>query len=1606
MANRNVDLIIRAKDQGSRALQQIQKALASLSTTQDTVSAGAAKMDAALAGTKGSAAALAQQFSKGFGKEIEKAGAAFQRVEQTVTAARSAFDQQRATLEANKGAYKDLAVQIEGAQRAIVSAAIKLRESGSALDAERLTAAQKAYAALQREASKMPALLAKQEQAVEASAADLAKLEQTALAAAVALREIEKTKMRAAGIVANDPTRVANENARRGIAELAAAEKRVETAIRARQAATAQAEESYRKANENARRGIAELARQEALVEARIRARQNSEVNKQARTGFKTLGLQEAFAAEELERNTRAAQAQARAYSQLDAALRRMQEAGRPTAAQQNQISTSFRRGYIESEALRGSFTKGVRALFQIGAASDTAARQFGNAAGQMTNMRRVFSAFYGDSRQALSLMQRLRGEVLSLTASFVGFYGVFNTGRGFYEAFVTMEAATNRVSAAFQQDAALTAAELERLSEEADRLGISFNTLSTSYSKFLLSGQQAGIENSKLETIFRQVTEAGRVLKLSNEDIEGTLVALTQIAGKGTLQMEELRQQLGDRLPGAVGLVAKSLGYATDELDQFYKDVTNGAISAEAGLVALGNGLEEAYGGQLAAALDSVSAKAGRLENLFFKRQLSAANAGFVQGIEAVIESLNAFLESEQGIRAFEGLGALMGRLLELIPVVVENFDLLVTALKAFVAIKVAQVAAGLLGGLSDVGRASMATRQTILALNATLFAFSPAAYQAMASTTRLGAALRGLRSIAATVAVGFRSLFLSLGGPIGIAISALTFFSVDGLAATDEAAMQLNETLTAQQALVGRVKDAYLDAASGAGEWKDKLEEVTAIEVAAGVEKLKQQLRDYRADLKNTISGMSGFNPEARAAMFAAAKNDSQRQLVADIIKADEAFNKAEISASDYLEVLNKVYEIAPDLFPPSVFETLRKIAQGGKDIEDGIAEGEAALRLLQGTATDADKVLLGLAKSAEEAANQQADAGKKAEAFEAALRELAKSVPELDAQLKRVEGAKQLAADYEKALAAARALPDAIMRIAAAQEALKTFNLGLDSLALDGLPGDFGSASTGVEAAAALLRQKEGFRATPYWDVNAYRVGYGSDTITLSDGTIQKVVQGMRVSVADANRDLIRRISTEFLPKARNQVGAERFDSFNPQQQAALVSIAYNYGSLPDRIIEALRTGSNEQIAEAIRGLGGDNGGVNRSRRNAEAAIFSTGYGDAEAVERATEAEKEAAEAAKKKAEAQEDYRKSRAEDLDNLRFETEIENQRLADQEVAKALREAEIEAKKVGLELTAEERAEIEKTVRARYAAAQAEEDKNKALERGKALEEEVARLQERKSLLTDQLEFQQANGDIEAAASTQQELDEINVALEEAIQKALAFWQAMGGPEAEKAIIALQRAQLEVEKTGTKSVTTGQQINDMFADAATSAIDRFARRVADGENAITAFKEEFLRMAGEILIQIAQMIIRQAIFNALSGGAAGGGVGGTVAGWINGMFNHSGGMAGTRQSGRRFDPAIFANAVRYHNGGIAGLAPNEVPTILEKEEEVLTRSDPRHILNGGLMGGKSEPPIVNVVNAVDGTDAMDKALATPAGQQIFLNFVRSNRDSVRASLGV
>ncbi len=155
----------------------------------------------------------------------------------------------------------------------------------------------------------------------------------------------------------------------------------------------------------------------------------------------------------------------------------------------------------------------------------------------------------------------------------------------------------------------------------------------------------------------------------------------------------------------------------------------------------------------------------------------------------------------------------------------------------------------------------------------------------------------------------------------------------------------------------------------------------------------------------------------------------------------------------------------------------------------------------------------------------------------------------------------------------------------------------------------------------------------------------------------------------------------------------------------------------------------------------------------------------------------------------------------------------------------------------------------------------------------------------------------------------------------------------------------------------------------------------------------TTGKLSFTDMANSVIADLSRIAAKQAlgsIVGSLAKGLTGlfssgvntlSSVGNTTGGVMANEFSaadnmygivggyHSGGVVGRDASFYREYPAwMFAEAPRYHKGGVAGFRPGEIPAILQYGEEVLTRNDPRH-RNNMRGGGLVFQPQINIINA-------------------------------------
>lgn len=560
-----------------------------------------------------------------------------------------------------------------------------------------------------------------------------------------------------------------------------------------------------------------------------------------------------------------------------------------------------------------------------------------------------------------------------------------------------------------------------------------------------------------------------------------------------------------------------------------------------------------------------------------------------------------------------------------------------------------------------------------------------------------------------------------------------------------------------------------------------------------------------------------------------------------------------------------------------------------------------------------------------------------------------------------------------------------------------------------------------NTALFQAMALLRNKEGFRSKSYFDVNAYRVGYGSDTVTSRAGTVSSVTPNTRVDRAGAERDLQRRVN-ELIDVIKKRIGGERFGDFSATQQGAIVSLYYNYGKNADRIKKdlepLLETGTNEQIAAMVRSFANDrpfskNGkAINFDRRMAEAAILaqpnlSVDQGAQEAAE----------DAQKKLADFNTALDEKLSKEERSVEYQKELvglQGEELIKAKQRQAVQEALLQATEDLRDVTKDPNANLSEEQKTRITTATSSQFDAQFITAARdTLQGSLDDLLALRDTIQEQIRSETERGNTNVVNALETQLDTVNGKLLTAADSLRKFLTMPGNAEA----LGITSAQLDTilmkleaatAQTGKLSFEFGgvklgvDEIANAFTNGAVNAINQFAQAVGNGKNAFNALLDSFRQFAADFMIQIAQMIQKQIIFNLVSGILKGL----TMDAGITNMFAanpgifHDGGIAGQATKFTTVHPAVFANAARYHSGGIAGLKPGEVPAVLMQGEEVLTRKDPRHMMNGG-GGGRGD---VKIVNAFDEGDVISKAMNTRAGEKAILNLVRSNPRAFKAAM--
>jgi tape measure domain-containing protein len=524
----------------------------------------------------------------------------------------------------------------------------------------------------------------------------------------------------------------------------------------------AQAVKNVQDAYTQAQRSLtAYVDQQERAAQAsRDAAREESRLASIQEGTRKSLAAQARAEADGIVRDyARMEQAQREAAQAAEAAASRINNALRATgagAARDLEAQIHEVRAAMDFLRTSGTLTGQAldRAMLQGSNRIKALERELRDATGQLTLMDRASNVLH-------STLGRL--------GAFVGLVEVVQrTATAFMESNKQIEAMRLGLTSIYGSTQ-IAASQIEFLRATADRAGVAVGDISATFIKFAASTKESNIPLAQSNELFSELTRVSGVLGLSSVKVNQALEAISQIAAKGTLSLEELRQQLGDALPAATALAAKGLGLTQAEL---FKMVEAGQISAQEFIPAFTTALKT-----IAGETNTLTAVLGRMRNAITEALQALGDTGAVDALKSGIEGLTTVVRFlGDNMQVVSGVAIGLGQ--------------------ALLTIKFVEFLRGLAGVATGSRAATVAlATQTVAvetnavanAANTATLAANTQAQVANATAKRANAAATGASTVATVAASAAGGLFvgglnLLTGAFAGLRVAAGTVFRLLG--------------------------------------------------------------------------------------------------------------------------------------------------------------------------------------------------------------------------------------------------------------------------------------------------------------------------------------------------------------------------------------------------------------------------------------------------------------------------------------------------------------------------------------------------------------------------------------------------------------------------------------------------------------------------------------------------------------------------------------------------------------------------------------------------------------------------------------------------------
>ncbi len=214
---------------------------------------------------------------------------------------------------------------------------------------------------------------------------------------------------------------------------------------------------------------------------------------------------------------------------------------------------------------------------------------------------------------------------------------------------------------------------EFEYLLGVANRLGVPVDALTKNFGQFQAAVKGSAIEGDKARYVFESFATMTRALHLTTHDTTLVFYALTQMMSKGVVSMEELRRQLGEKMPGAMNLAARAVNTTMTELEGA---IRKGTVDSGKLLYAMSQQIMREYSIPATIASQALDAELNRVHNTLKSVIVTFYDLGVAASFSEVLKELNRIIADPAIAKVFsEILKDLAGNLTAFLKQIDANF-------------------------------------------------------------------------------------------------------------------------------------------------------------------------------------------------------------------------------------------------------------------------------------------------------------------------------------------------------------------------------------------------------------------------------------------------------------------------------------------------------------------------------------------------------------------------------------------------------------------------------------------------------------------------------------------------------------------------------------------------------------------------------------------------------------------------------------------------------------------------------------------------------------------------------------------------------------------